>query len=102
MLYRFNSRATASFVMLEVHARQLLDIIGKEATPQGIITVEQIPAAMAALEAAMAAQPRNAGSGDDDDGKAEEQAIGIRQRGAPLLQMLKGSLADRKDVTWTT
>ena len=53
MLYRFKSRAAPDFVMLEVHARQLLDIVGKSPAPQGIITVEQIPAAIAALEAAL-------------------------------------------------
>ncbi|RYF32733.1 MAG: DUF1840 family protein, partial [Comamonadaceae bacterium] len=29
MLYRFKSRASQDFVMLEVHARQLFDVIGK-------------------------------------------------------------------------
>jgi hypothetical protein len=103
VLYRFNSRASSSFVMLEAHARRLFDILGKEATPKGIITVEQMPAAIAALEAAMRG---DAHPHDDDeaeagrDGEAEKQVIGIRQRAAPLLRMLKKSLADNKDVTW--
>jgi hypothetical protein len=105
MLYRFNSRATSSFVMLEAHARWLLEVIGKTAAPKGIITVEQIPAAIEALEAAMALEARNAHDGGDTaEGCGDEegnQRIGIRQRGAPLLRMLKESLADKKDVTWT-
>jgi hypothetical protein len=105
MLYRFNSRATSSFVMLEVHAHRLLDIVGKAAAPQGIITVEQMPAAIAAIEAAMALEAREArndgdvGEGHDDE--AGKQHIGIRQRGVPLLNMLRTSLANKKDVTWT-
>ena len=36
--------------------------------------------------------------GHDED--AEKQHIGLRQRAAPLLHMLKDSLADGKDVVW--
>ena len=49
MLYRFKSQATADVVMLEPNARQLLDVIGKTPGPQGIVTVDQIPAAVSAL-----------------------------------------------------
>jgi hypothetical protein len=50
MLYRFKSRASPPFVMLETHARQLFDIIGKAPAPKGVITGEQMPAAISALE----------------------------------------------------
>jgi hypothetical protein len=103
MLYRFSSRATAPFVMLKAHGRQMLDIIGKPDAPQGIITVEQMPAAIAAIEAAMALEVR----GDDsqaaeeqDEEAREKQRVGIRQRGVPLLRMLQRSLVEKKDVTW--
>jgi hypothetical protein len=105
MLYRFNSRATPPFVMLEVHARQLFDVIGKAPAPQGVVTIEQMPAAISALEAAMAREGRNAHNADNyavegHDEDAEKQHVGLRQRGQPLLHMLKESLADGKDVTW--
>lgn len=105
MLYRFKSRTSPDFVMLEAHARQLFDVIGKSPSPMGIITVEQIPAAIAALEAAMAQERGNAHNNDnfaveDHENDAEVQHIGLRQRAAPLLHMLKDSLADNKDVTW--
>ena len=107
MLYRFQSRATSDFVMLETHARQLLEIIGKPVQPQGIVTVEQIPAAIAALESALAREAANAHNHDDHvveghDDNAEKQHVGLHQRAAPLLHMLKDSLAEKKDVTWTT
>ena len=53
MLYRFKSQATADVVMLEPNARQLLGVIGKTPSPQGIVTVDQIPAAISALETAI-------------------------------------------------
>ena len=105
MLYRFKSRASPPFVMLETHARQLFDIIGKAPERKGIVTVEQMPAAIAALEAAMAREAHNAHNNDDfavegHDEAAEKQHITLHQRAVPLLHMLKDSLADRKDVMW--
>ncbi|MDP9602006.1 DUF1840 domain-containing protein [Variovorax sp. NFACC27] len=107
MLYRFQSRASPDFVMLEVHARQLLEIVGKSAAPQGIITVEQIPGAIAAIEAALAREASNAHNNDDyavegHANEAEKQHVGLHQRAIPLLHMLKDSLAEKKDVTWKT
>lgn len=107
MLYKFQSRATPPFVMLEVHARQLFDVIGKSPAPKGIITVDQMPAAISALEAAMAREGQNAHNADDyavegHDNDAEKQHIGLRQRASPLLHMLKDSLAEKKDVIWET
>src|ERR1700739_2909078 len=106
MLYRFNSRATPPFVMLEIHARQLFDIIGKAPASQGVITIEQMPAAISALETAMAREGRNVHNADDyavegHDEEAEKQHIGLRQRGQPVLHMLRESLAAGKDVTWS-
>ena len=51
MLYKFKSRSTADLILLEPHGRRLLQIIGKEPGANGIVTVAQIPAAVAALEA---------------------------------------------------
>ena len=106
MLYRFKSQSTADVVMLEPNARQLLDIIGKAAGPKGIFTVDQIPAAVAALETAVhreTDQHRNnhdALASEGHDEIAEREHIGLHQRAAPLIDMLKRSLAEGKDVVW--
>ena len=106
MLYRFKSQATADVVMLEATARQLLDIVGKAAGPKGIFTVDQMPAAVSALEAAVhreADQHRNnhdALASEGHDETAEREHIGLHQRAAPLIDMLKRSLAEGKDVVW--
>ena len=108
MLYRFKSRAAPEFVMLEAHARQLFDIIGKPPGKTGIVTVEQMPAAIAALEAALAAESRNNRHNHDDhvveghDDDAEKQHVGLHQRATPLLRMLRESLAEDKEVIWET
>ena len=106
MLYRFKSQATADVVMLEPNARQLLDIVGKAAGSRGIFTVDQIPAALSALEAAVhgeAEQHRNnhdALASEGHDEIAEREHIGLHQRAAPLIDMLKRSLTEGKDVVW--
>jgi len=105
MLYRFKSQATDSFVMMEGNARQLLDIIGKSSS-KGVITVDQMPAAISALESAVSAEaqgnPHNhdAFAAEAHADEAERQHVGLHQRAAPLLNMLKRSLADGKDVVW--
>ena len=105
MLYRFKSRASQPFVMLETHARQLFEIIGKAPERKGVITVEQMPAAISALEAALAREGQNAHNNDDFavEGHAEEaekQHVSLRQRAQPLLHMLKESRDDGKHVMW--
>jgi hypothetical protein len=90
MLYRFQSRASADFVMLEVHARQLLDIVGKSVAPQGIITVEQIPGAISALEAALAREGGNTHNHDDyavegHANDAEKQHVGCTSAQPPCF-----------------
>lgn len=106
MLYRFKSQATADVVMLEANARQLLDIAGRPSGPKGIITVDQIPAALSALEAAVRNEGEKHQHNHDayameshaDD--AERQHIGLHQRALPLMDMLKRSQAAGKDVVW--
>ena len=105
MLYRFKSQATDSFVMMEGNARALLDIIGKSSS-KGVITVDQMPAAISALESAISTDAASnkhnhdafAAEAHSDD--AERQHVGLHQRAAPLLNMLKRSLAEGKDVVW--
>ncbi|HQY37972.1 MAG TPA: DUF1840 domain-containing protein [Giesbergeria sp.] len=110
MLYKFKSRATADLILLEPHGRRLLQAMGKEPAAQGIVTVAQIPAAIAALEAAVAADDRRraeAAQADEVDEANEAQpsdpaqdTVTLRQRAAPFLDMLRRSAADGQDVVW--
>jgi Fe-S cluster assembly ATPase SufC len=53
MIYKFKSQAAADVIMLQSNGEQMLAIIGKEPAAQGVITAAQMPAAIAALEAAI-------------------------------------------------
>lgn len=110
MLYRFKSQATADTVMLQATGEQLLNIIGKAVAPQGIITVAQMPAAIATLNQAVldsethgtdaAADTTPASAHTPTDEAASTDPIRLRQRVAPLVAMLKECEAAGKDVVW--
>ena len=105
MLYRFKSQATEDILMMEGNARQLLDIVGK-ASSKGIITVDQMPAAISALEAAVKQDAvdnkhnHDAFAAENHSDDAERVHVGLHQRATPLIHMLKRSLAEGKDVVW--
>lgn len=107
MLYKFKSRATADVIMLESNGRQVLQIVGKTPGESGIITAQQIPAAIAALEAAVAdddarrrALAEDEGQEGDRDDAAAADSVSLRQRAAPMIDMLRRSAAEGRDVTW--
>ena len=109
MLYKFKSRAVADLILLEPQGRQILQIIGKTPGPTGIVTVAQMPAALAALEAAVAAdearlrEAKAAATADTDhDAEPEGSSATVRlhQRAAPFLDMLRRSLNEDSDVVW--
>ena len=108
MIYEFKCRATGNLVMTEPVGRGLLETIGKQPGPQGLISVDQIPAAIARLHAAVehdrqrarqaaAGGAASAGNGDDDE-PAEQISLG--QRAFPFIEMLEAALAAKRDITW--
>ena len=103
MLYKFKSRATADLIMLEPHGRQIVSILGKAPGASGIVTAAQIPAAIAALEAAVAAdeaQPPVDEAQDEAAADDRKDAVRLRQRAAPFIDMLRRSAAEGVDVLW--
>ncbi|MCW5261477.1 DUF1840 domain-containing protein [Verminephrobacter eiseniae] len=102
MLYRFKSRAGADLIMLEPQGRQIVAIIGKPPGARGIVTAAQIPAAIAALQAAVAADealpPSAAATGPAADER--QDAVRLRHRAAPFIELLRRSAAADVDVVW--
>ena len=87
-----------------------MQIIGKEPAARGIVTAAQIPAAISALEAAVAAEEQRiaqaradreaeglSAEGEED---AQSDAVRLRQRAAPFIEMLRRSAAEDNDVVW--
>lgn len=98
MLYKFKSRETANLIMLEPNARRILEIIGKDAGPKGIILPEQMPAAIKALEAAIALEQ----SGDEEAaaGVVPGDGLGLHQRAMPFIDMLQRNYKTGDEVVW--
>jgi hypothetical protein len=99
MIYKFKSRATGDLIMTQPVGERVLALIGKANTAQGIIEVDQMPAAIGALEAAVAAETPRA-AGDDDGGKADK--VSLRQRVWPMVEMIKQAMAEKQPITWGT
>ncbi len=101
MHYVFKSKADADLIMMEPAGDQLLRIVGYEPARQGIIEAAAIPAAMRAIETAIATESATRGSkADDDDDALREPRVGLAQRAWPLLEMMKRSLAEQADIVW--
>ncbi len=106
-MYRFKSKADGDLIMMDPVGDQMLRLIGREPAAQGIIELAALPAAIAALERAIAdaeAQARNSGrpgaAQGDDAGDEGARGVGIQQRAWPLLEMMRRSLAQRADIVW--
>ena len=101
MLYKFKSKNTGDVIMLEPNGRTILEIIGKDAGPTGIILPEQMPAAIKALQAAIARE--ESGDNQEKEGDIDDMAgdaPGLRQRAMPFIDMLQRNHASGSDIVW--
>jgi uncharacterized small protein (DUF1192 family) len=108
MLITFRSQASGDVMMFDDVARHMLRIIGKEPADKGIITVAQLPDAIAALKGAIAAdkaeRPERSASGrvstETEPDSGQDLFVSASQRAQPLLEQLEWSLKADKPVLW--
>jgi hypothetical protein len=105
MLYTFKSKAAANLIMLQANGKRLLEIIGKDPAAPGIVLPEQIPAALLALEAALAqedAARREAErlAGEAGEPIVEPAEVSLRQRARPFMDMLQRCQKAGESVVW--
>ena len=105
MLYKFKSKAAGDLIMLEPNGRRVLEIIGKNPGPKGIIEPAQMPAALAALESAIAREESEQQAATEE-AKAKGEApprfgdVSLRQRAVPFIDMLKRCEKAGADIVW--
>jgi len=92
MLFKFKSKVTGDLIMLEPDAKRLLKIMGREEQVKGIFLADQLPAAIASLESAVAQE--------EVEGLQDPKQISLRQRSLPMLKMLNQCLGQSADVVW--
>lgn len=109
MLFKFKSKFESDLIMLEFNARHVLQIIGKEPTPPGIILPTDMPAAIAVLEQAVAREEAALLSlktaahepGDPHDpGAAATDVVPLRQRALPFINLLKACHSANTEIVW--
>ena len=98
MLYKFKSKNAGDVIMLGPNGRRILEVIGKDTGATGIILPEQMPAAIAAIEAAITLEE----SADEKDDLPKSEAPGLRQRAMPFIDMLKRNQKASTEVVWGT
>jgi hypothetical protein len=111
MLYKFKSKNAADVIMLEPNGRQVLQIIGKDPGRTGIIQPAEMGGAVSALESAIqqeetakraANEGRDNDAEDDAKSKAREEAISLRQRATPFIDLLRRNEKAGTEITWGT
>lgn len=98
MIYKFKSKATGDLILLGPNGDQVMRIVGREPQPRGIFEPKDMPALIAALEAAVAAEAADAP--DDDEDAAAARRVSLRQRVWPLVEMLRRAQAADEPVVW--
>ncbi len=124
----FKSRASADIMMIDKHAKPILDLLGKD-VKQGIITPEQTASVIEKIEQEIvrtkeleklkaeeqakkeAEEAEKAAEEDDEDTDKDdsdedekevivESTVSFAARSYPLLQMLKAALKKEESVYW--
>jgi len=112
MIVTFQSPASGDVIMFGDVAQRMMKLMGKDVTDKGIVTVEQLPEAIARLKAAIEEdKQQRAGLQDEDLPQTEPAGSGghaqssrpfvtLTQRAVPLLELLEWSLKKSKPVVW--
>lgn len=100
MLYKFRSKAAGDVIMLGPNGDQVMRLVGREPAAKGIFEVAHMPALIAALEQAVAADERARDEADDEAPHGKGDGVTLRQRVWPLVEMLRRCHAAREVITW--
>lgn len=107
MLVRFKSQATANLLMFDDVARALLTVIGKASTQRGVITVDEMPAALVHLRALVEYEKRLKADGASQEaapipevGIEPHALVGLSVRAQPFVKTLEQALREKKEITW--
>lgn len=104
----FRSRAAGEIFMFAETAHRIFQILDRKDAERGVITAEQVPGALAALEAAVEAEKAQlkaaeaAGEEAEREGRdsAGQRAVTLGQRAFPLIEMLRAAQKKGVEVTW--
>ncbi|MCR5866592.1 MAG: DUF1840 domain-containing protein [Aquincola tertiaricarbonis] len=107
MIYKFKSKAASDVIMMGPNGDQVLRLIGREPSAKGILEVADMPAAVAALRAAVEEEDARRQAAAEPDAEADdtprgsrEGVVTLRQRAWPLIEMIERSQRADVPVVW--
>lgn len=104
MLFIFKSATSANLIMHERNGKEILALLGKSPDDtRGIITAEQLPAAIAALREAVQADRAKPPAREAEAHASEtdaEQPVSLSQRALPFIEMLERAAREGEPVVW--
>jgi hypothetical protein len=100
MLVTFRTKRYANITMFGDVAKQLLDLMGHSGTVPSAIKAEDVPAALARLEAAIEQHRAADGAAAESSHDDSPRKVTLSQRAVPLLELLRAAKANAADVMW--
>lgn len=104
MIYKFKSAASGDVIMLGPHGDAMLRLLGRDPAPKGIFEPRDMPAAIAALRAAVDEAERRAsepaGAAERESAHEDEPPVGLRRRLWPMIDMLERAARADVPVVW--
>jgi len=102
MLYKFQCKKAADVLMLQDLAQRIFEILDKPLEAKGVFLVEQLPQAIARLEAAIAQDEalRKAATQDPEQAQQMKKIDRLGQRAFPFMQLLKEALSKNEMIIW--
>ncbi|HBK44575.1 MULTISPECIES: DUF1840 domain-containing protein [unclassified Polynucleobacter] len=103
MIYQFRSKAGPDVIMLADLTQRIFDILGRPLEPRGILTVEQLPTLIIALETAILKDLEDrakSNTADQENTEKPKLADRLGQRAYPFLELMKQAKAKDEPVMW--
>ena len=99
MLVTFSTPAYADITMFGDVAVRLLKLTGHGGTVPGALLAEDVPAALARLQAAIDKE-KQLPDGQAPEAEGEEPAVSLPHRALPLIELLKAAAKANCNVMW--
>lgn len=104
MLFTFKSATNADLIMHEKSGKEILALLGKiPENARGVITVEQLPGAIATLRKAIVAdkaKPQETAASPSKNETDDEPPVSLAQRAAPFIEMLERAAKTGEPIVW--
>ena len=96
----FHTKSYADITFLTDVGKQLIVLMGHTPSMPGAILANDIPAALAHLQAGLAADELDQQNEEAPQTDEEERPIHLSRRAMPLIALLEAAHADNENVMW--